>query len=650
MTSLGGRGVRRWLLVLGLLLVACGREPAPEVHTSYLGPTPPGAVARLGKGAIEVVGFSPDGNFLAVGGGVGLTLYEAETLEEVWLEPTFSPVLSLAFAPDGRFLAAGLQNGTLILLDAERGEIIGTVPGDDEANGVFALAWSPEDVDETGAALFAAGFNDGTLLLFTLAETVNGPDVTELGELERHQSGITSLAFAPDGSVLASGNRTGVVNLWDVQTSARLAVLREHESAHAVLALSWSPDGAALVSGGRDEQVIVWDVATQSPRRTFTEHGAQLLSIAFIPDTPNVATVSSDGTVFLWEVETGTIAYSQSDNGQETVSAASSPTGTSYAIAAANGSLLLRPFDVDGGASDGSAQTLTGHAQAGRWVTGVAWSPDGKRLASTLGSDVIVWNATTYEPLRVFTEHTTAVTSIAWEAGGRRLASGDREGGVLIWDGETGEQLVALTGHTDDVASLSWSPDGSRLASAGSLDDSAIIWDAQSGEPLHTLHGDGAGLWSVAWSPDGETLAVGTTIGVVRLWNVAGSGAPQLRDSQRRHLSWVAGMAWSPDGTRLASAGADNRIVLWEIVSGDTLALAGHSHVVRDVAFSPDGNRLASAARDELVIVWDVGPEAEDNPLEVLVGHTEGVNAVAWSPDGTTFASGSDDGTVILWD
>ena len=642
--------MRRWLLVLGLLMVACGREPATEVYTSYLGPTPPGAAARLGKGAIEVVAFSPDGDFLAVGGGVGLTLYEAETLEEVWLEPTFSPVLSLAFAPDGRFLAAGLQNGSLILLDVELGQIVSTVPGGDEDNGAFALAWSPKDVDETGAALFAVGFNDGTLLLFTLAETVNGPDVTEIGELERHQTGITSLAFAPDGSVLASGNRTGVVNLWDVQTMARLAALHEHESAHAVLALSWSPDGAALISGGRDEQVIVWDVAAQSSRRTFTEHNAEVLSIAFIPETQDVATVSSDGAVFLWQAETGTLAYSQRGDGQETVSAALSPTGAGYAIASKDGSLSLRPFNVEGETSNELSRTLTGHAAPGRWVTGIAWSQDGRRLASTLGSDVTVWDATTNEPLRVFTEHAAAVTSVAWEPGGRRLATGDREGSVLIWDGETGEQLVVLTGHTDDVASLSWSPDGSRLASAGSLDDSAIIWNAQTGEALHSLHGDGAGLWSVAWSPDGDTLAVGTTIGVVRLWNVSGSESPQLRDSQRRHLSWVAGMAWSPDGSRLASAGADNRIVLWEIASDDTVVLTGHSHVVRDVAFSPDGNQLASVARDELVILWDVGPEAEGSPLAVLVGHTEGVNDVAWSPDGTTFASGSDDGTVILWD
>lgn len=250
-------------------------------------------------------------------------------------------------------------------------------------------------------------------------------DVTVLGTLERQRRGVTSLAFAPGGTVLASGNRTGVVNLWDVQTLAHLAALQGHESAHAILTLGWSPDGATLVSGGHDEQVIVWDVAARISRQTFTEHEAAVLSIVFLPGTEDLATVASDGAVLLWQAETGAMVHAGSGAGQEAVGAAWSLTGTGYAIASGNGSLILRPFDVEGGASDGSAQALTGHALAGHRVTGVAWSADGKRLASTLGSDVIVWHAPSNEPLHVFAGHTAAVTSIAWEAGGRRYFGSD---------------------------------------------------------------------------------------------------------------------------------------------------------------------------------------------------------------------------------
>lgn len=640
----------RWLLLFGLLLVACGREPAAAVHTSYRGPAPAGAVARLGKGAIEVVAFSPDGESLAVGDGVGLTVYEAETLEEVWLAPTSAPVLRLAFAPDGRFLAAGLQNGSLLLFEAENGQLLDTIPGDDDENGIFALAWSPQRVDEDGAARFAAGLNDGNVRLFHLAETADGAALDARGMLERQRSGVTSLAFSPDGSVLASGNRTGVVTLWDADTLAQLAALREHGSAHAVLALGWSPDGATLVSGSRDELAIVWDVATLSSQQTFAEHDAELISVAFMPGTHDVVTASSDGDVRLWQPETGALVYSRGDVGPETVSAAWSPTASRYAVAARDGTLSLRPFSAAGEAGNGSSQSLTGHAAPGRLVAGLSWSPDGRRLATTLGRDAIIWDATIDEPEHVLSGHTAAVTGIAWEAGGRRLATGDREGTVRIWDGESGERLLTLSGHSDDVAGLSWSPDGSRLASAGSLDDSVIIWDAQAGEPLHTLRGDGNGLWSVAWSPDGDTLAVGSTSGEVGLWHVAGAGPPQPGNARGLHLNWVAGLAWSPDGSHLASAGADNRIVLWDVAADEVRSLTGHAHVVRDVAFSPDGTQLASASRDGRVIVWDAGPAAEDAPLQVLEGHTAGVNAVAWSPDRSTFASGSDDGTVIVWE
>jgi WD40 repeat protein/serine/threonine protein kinase len=290
----------------------------------------------------------------------------------------------------------------------------------------------------------------------------------------------------------------------------------------------------------------------------------------------------------------------------------------------------------------GDLHTFKGHTN---WVFGVAYSPDGQRLASASHDQTVkVWDVVSSRELRTLHGHSGLVNAVAFSPDGQRLASASHDQTVKLWDVGSGQELRSLRGHSEPVRSVAFSPDGQRLASA-SFDQTVKVWDAGSGQELRTLKGHAGRVFSVTFSPDAERVASGSDDGTVKVWD-ARSG--QELSTLKGHAAPVLGVAFSPDGQRLASASIDQTVKVWDARSGQELrTLRGHTHWVISVAFSPDGQRLASAGADQRVKLWNASTGQE---LLTLKGHAAGVWSVAFSPDGQRLASASFDQTVKMWD
>ena len=248
---------------------------------------PEGAKARLGKGSIRAITYSPDGTRLAVAGSLGIWLYDTATHKEVALFTGHTrEVTSVAFSPDGATIASGSRDNTVRLWDAVTGQPKTTLTG--HTRQVVSVAYSPD-----GATIASGGgYNDQTVRLW---DAVTGqPKATLMG----HTGRVTSVAFSPDGNTLASGSFQEV-RLWDVVTGQPKATLTGHTD--NVSSVAFSPDGATIASGWGFGEIRLWDAVTGQHQTTLRGHTYWVSSVAFSPDGATLATGSADGTVLLWE-------------------------------------------------------------------------------------------------------------------------------------------------------------------------------------------------------------------------------------------------------------------------------------------------------------------------------------------------------------
>src|SRR6266487_2139886 len=108
--------------------------------------------------------------------------------------------------------------------------------------------------------------------------------------------------------------------------------------------------------------------------------------------------------------------------------------------------------------------------------------------------------------LSTYYGHRNAISAIAWSPDGKYLASASFDKTVQVWEAATGKQLLTYRGHADTVTAVAWSPDGSLLASA-SYDKTVQVWKSLTGQPVLTYHGHSNWVTAVVWSPDGKVLA-----------------------------------------------------------------------------------------------------------------------------------------------
>jgi WD40 repeat protein len=428
--------------------------------------------------------------------------------------------------------------------------------------------------------------------------------VARFGPLHfRESNHVHSIAFAPDGKLIASSGWEGRIHLWDARTGGLVRTmpsrLENTLGTNSVPCVAFAPDGKRLLSGHRDGSTRMWDTASGKEhwRSDMKSHGG-VNAVAYAPDGKVVASSYTGSPTRIWDAETG--------------------------------KELLR-------LEEDSTSSLS-----------LAFSADSKLLISGEPFRVRLWDLKARKVRRTFSTFQNWVRGVALSPDGKLLAAGSNypnSGLLRVWEVDSGKELLSRDGPY--VNSVAFTPDGKTLVSAGM---GISAWEVGAWKQRQPQFAPSSQISpAVAISPDGRTLAGGMWSGAIQLWDLeTGKKIP----CERGHLLSVSALEVTPDGKALASWGQDQTLNLWDLATGKEMVRRGkaNSAVLNwheyEVGISKDGRLLATL---DMPYCFRLTELRTGKDLGRLNHEGKVVYRVALAPDGKSLASVTDD-SLWLWD